>query len=217
MSIPQNVAPRVRQLTSLLCATTLTAIGVTACKNDAPVPPPAAPAAANFHLAASVQELMHNLVDPSADGVWDVVGSTLTAKGAQDRQPRTEEEWRQVRAHAILLIEATNLLAMDGRRLVPVGGKVTDEGNEGVLTAVEGQKQLDEQHAAFVQFALALREASIRMLAAVDAKDPRAMFDIGSDLDTVCEACHTTFWYPHQVYPNPQNGITTLEAARPGK
>lgn len=174
----------------------------------APAPVP------QFHLQASVQELMHDLVDPSADGVWDAVGTTITAKGIDDRQPRTEAEWRQVRAHAVLLIEATNLLTMEGRRLVPPGGKVLDEGNEGVLTAETGQKKLDSQREVFVQFARALRDTGEHMLAAIDAKDPKAMLEVGTEMDGVCESCHTTFWYPNQVYPSPSNGITSLEAAR---
>jgi hypothetical protein len=144
------------------------------------------------------------------------VGTTITAKGVEDRQPRTDDEWRKVRVHAILLIEATNLLAMDGRRLVPVGGKVLDEEHQGVLSAVEGQKKLDDQHAVFVQFAGALRDTGEKMLRAIEAKDAAAMLEVGTEMDGVCESCHTTFWYPNQVYPSLANGITTLEEARGG-
>jgi hypothetical protein len=191
---------------------------LSACKNEstASATPATSPTIAKFHLSASIQELMHDLVDPSADAVWDAVGTTITSKGIEDRQPRTEAEWRQAKAHAVLLIEATNLLVMDGRRLVPAGGKVLDEGNEGVLTAEAGQKRLDAQHDTFVQFARALRDTGEKMLAAIEAKNPQAMLEIGAEMDSVCESCHTTFWYPNQVYPSVKNGITTLEATRAG-
>jgi hypothetical protein len=189
----------------------LTTLGVISCSRELPVATPIAPAPAKFRLSASVQELMHDLVDPSADGVWEAVGTTITAKGIEDRQPRTDAEWQQVKVHAILLIEATNLLAMDGRRLVPVGGKVLDEGHEGVLTAAEGQKKLDDQHATFVQLAGALRDTGEKMLHAIEAKDPSAMLEVGTEMDSVCESCHTTFWYPNQIYPSLANGIITLE------
>lgn len=194
----------------------ITTLGLSSCSRESPVTAPIAPVPSTFHLAASVQELMHDLVDPSADGVWEAVGTTITAKGIEDRQPRTDDEWQQVKMHAILLIEATNLLAMDGRRLVPIGGKVLDEGHEGVLTAVEGQKKLDDQHTTFVQYAGALRETGEKMLHAIEAKDPAAMLDVGTEMDSVCESCHTSFWYPNQVYPSLANGIITLDEARAG-
>jgi hypothetical protein len=152
-----------------------------------------------FELQASIQELMQAMVDPAADSVWEVSGATVTSKGVEEHQPRTEEEWQQARNGMITLIESTNLLAMKGRRLVPVGGKVLDEGSEGVLTAEEGQKRLDSQHAMFAQFAAALRESAKKMLKAVDAKNPKAMMDIGSEMDAICENCHMTFWYPDQM------------------
>jgi hypothetical protein len=163
--------------------------------------PPAAsqstsPLASPFKPTASIQEIMASIVDPAADTLWESVGSTISAKGTEDRVPHTDEEWQQVRSSAITLIEATNLLMMEGRRIVPVGGKLADEGLEGVLNSGQAQKLLDDQHPAFVQFASALHDVGEQMLKAVDAKDPAAMMDIGTKLDEVCEGCHTTFWYP---------------------
>src|SRR5450432_3644237 len=59
-----------------------------------------------------------------------------------------------------------------------------------VLSAEEGQKLLDSQHATFVQFARALREAGTQMLTAIDKKDPSGMMNAGSAMDGVCESCH---------------------------
>ncbi|HYM34811.1 MAG TPA: hypothetical protein VET48_05400 [Steroidobacteraceae bacterium] len=158
--------------------------------------PSGSPPATPFKPTASIQEIMASIVDPAADTLWDSVGTTVNAKGAEDRQPRTEEEWQQVRRSAITLIESTNLLMMDGRRIVAVGGKLADEGLPGVLNANEAQQRLDAQHPAFVQFARALHDVGEEMLQAVDAKNSTAMVDVGSKIDEVCESCHTTFWYP---------------------
>jgi hypothetical protein len=160
-------------------------------------------AAASFELTASVQELMEAMVDPHADAIWDAVGSTITAAGTQNKQPSNDDEWRQIRLSAIALMETTNLLAMNGRRLVPEGGKILDEGSDGVLKTEEAQKKLESQHEVFAQFAHALHDVGKKVLRAVDAKDPNALLDAGTDLDEVCEGCHTTFWYPGQVLPNP--------------
>jgi hypothetical protein len=149
-----------------------------------------------FKLTASIQEIMASIVDPAADTLWESVGSTSSAKGFEVREPRTDEEWQQKRRSAITLIESTNLLMMEGRRIIPVGGKMADEGLPGVLNAAEAQQHLDAQRATFVQFASALHEVGEKMLKAVDAKNPAAMVEVGTAMDEVCESCHTTFWYP---------------------
>jgi hypothetical protein len=166
-------------------------LGVVACQPQSTTPP-----AQPFKPTASIQEIMASMVDPAADTLWESVGSTATTTGIEDRQPHTNEEWQQVRSSAITLIESTNLLMMDGRRIVPVGGKLADEGTAGVLTAAEAQRRLTVQRTTFVQFASALHDVGEQMLKAVDAKDPVAMIEVGTALDEVCESCHTTFWYP---------------------
>ncbi len=167
----------------------------------AAAPPATAPAPSPFLVTASIQELMDAVIDPSADALWDSVSVTTTAKGTVFHQPHSDEEWQQARRHAIALIEGTNLLVMDGRRLVAPGSPVLDQGTSGVLSAEEGQKLFEAKRPAFVQFARALREAATQMLTAVDKKDPSGMMNAGAAMDGVCESCHLTFWYPNQVIP----------------
>lgn len=186
--------------------------GVTSCqKQDAAAPaltssataPAATPAPATspFKVTASIAELMDSVIDPSSDALWDAVGTTTTAKGTVQRAPHTDEEWQEARRHAIALMEGTNLLVMDGRKLVAPGAPVLDQDVQGVLTPEEGQKKLDAQHAQFVQFAYALHDVAAQMLKAIDAKSPEDMMSVGATMDNVCESCHLTFWYPNQVIP----------------
>jgi hypothetical protein len=67
-----------------------------------------------FLPKASIRELMEAEVDPAADALWDSVQITLTAAGEEDRQPRTDEEWKAVRRSAVILVESANLLVMEG-------------------------------------------------------------------------------------------------------
>src|SRR4051812_8144475 len=85
----------------------------------APSSAPGAPSAAEspFRLTASIRELMDSEIDPAADFIWGSVASISTRAGLEERQPRTDEEWLEVRRHAITLIEASNLLVMKGRRV----------------------------------------------------------------------------------------------------
>ena len=154
-----------------------------------------------FILSASIQDLMTSIVDPSADYLWDSVSVIGTADGVEQHQPRTDEEWLEVRHKAITLMEATNLLAITGRRVVGEGKHMQDEGLEGNLTAAQIQKLIDDDHASFVGFAHTLNAATGQALQAIDKRDVDAFLDAGGTIDEACEACHLKYWYPNQGIP----------------
>jgi hypothetical protein len=149
-----------------------------------------------YILSASIQDIMQSEIDPAADSLWHSVGTTTTVAGVVERHPRTGDEWAGVRHEAITLMEATNLLVMEGRQVVSPGGKLADEGAPGILRAADAQQAIDCNRTAFIQFAHALHSAGSQMLSAIDARDPQAMLRAGEALDDVCEACHRVFWYP---------------------
>ena len=150
-----------------------------------------------YRLAATIQELMDGQIDPSADALWDSVAYIATEQGTEDRQPRTDEEWKAVRTSALTLIEAANLLSMPGRRVAATNASA----GLGELTPVEIQKRLSTSHGAFVQFARGLQDAGLKALKAIDARDPQGLMDAGGAIDEACEACHVTYWYPNQKRP----------------
>ena len=163
------------------------------CQRSTPPPAQSSP----FLPKASIRELMDAEVDPAADAIWDSVVITITAAGEQDHQPRTDEEWKAVRRSAITLIEATNLLVMDGRRLAPAGAPpVPGEPSAEVL-----QQRLDANRPAFAGFAQALRNEGIKALEAIDAKDANRLLEVGGEIDEACEACHLVYWYPPDLTP----------------
>ena len=141
---------------------------------------------------------MQSEVDASADDIWDAVETTTSAAGEETRQPRTPEEWQDVRRKTIVLIEAANLLTVDKRKLsaAPFPAEAA-----GALDSASIDKRIADNRAAFNQFALTLRQTAQTMLTAIDAKDPKALVAAGGVLDEVCESCHMTFWYPNQVIP----------------
>ena len=151
-----------------------------------------------FQVTATIQELMDSEIDPAADALWDSVGSVSTLSGTEDRQPRTEEEWKAVRRQAITLVEATNLLVMEGR---PVAPKDAPAAADGELAPAEMQRRIESTRPSFVGFAQSLRLAGLKALAAIDAKDPQRLMDAGGTIDEACEACHVTYWYPNQKVP----------------
>ena len=145
---------------------------------------------------ASIQELMLNVVDPSADALWASVSATYSKSGAVINEPKSEEEWASLRGHALILAEAGNLLVMKDRPVAVKGGKVADEGSPGILTTFQIQAQIAQNPARFAERARELQDKAEKMVQAIDRKDAPAIELIGSELDEACEACHKKYWYP---------------------
>jgi hypothetical protein len=159
---------------------------------------------------------MDGIIDPAADVLWDSVAYIATTKGIEDRQPRTDEEWKTVRNSAITLIEATNLLIMPGRSVAAAHPPGIDTANArksadapteappawGELSHAEIQQRIDATHDSFTQLARNLQDAGLKALAAINAKDAQGLMDAGGTIDEACEACHVTYWYPNQKRPD---------------
>jgi hypothetical protein len=173
-------------------STVLVFLALCACSAQNPVQPP------SLQPVATLQELMQSEVDASADNIWDAVETTAGPGGEAHKQPGTNAEWQEVRRNAIVLIEAANLLTVEGRRLsaAPFPAEAA-----GALDSAEIEKRITQNRVVFDQYALALRQTARTLLAAIDAKDPQALVNAGGNLDEVCESCHMTFWYPNQVIP----------------
>jgi hypothetical protein len=156
------------------------------------------PSSPALRPVASIQELMQEVIDPSADGVWDAVETTVTKDAEIVQQPRTNTQWLDVRRSAMTLVESTNLLAIEGRR---VGVRDFPAEATGALDSAHIQDLIAAQRPTFNAFAAALREAALTTLAAIDAQDPARLVKAGGAVDQVCEGCHLRFWYPNQVIP----------------
>jgi hypothetical protein len=170
-------------------------------KAEAPANAPAATAstpaptpAADFRTTATIKDIMDSVVDPSADFIWDSVSTIVTRKGTEERRPRTDMEWKEVRRRAIALVEATNLLIMDGRKVAKPGEK--SENPEVELGPDDIQGLIDADHASLIKFAHGLHDAGMKALAAIDKKDADALSDSGEAIDEACEQCHLEYWYP---------------------
>lgn len=119
-----------------------------------------------FQTTANMKDLMLNVLDPAADGLWEAVGTIITLEGRFEKAPQTDDEWAGVRANAIQLAESGNLLMLPSR---------------------------SSGSAEWITEAKALIEASNRALKAIEAKDKDALFTIGGDIYDVCTNCHKQF------------------------
>jgi hypothetical protein len=169
-------------------------------------PPPAAPAAIQspsmLKPVAGISDIMAIEVDPSADALWASVSTVVTKSGTKNNRPTTDKQWDELRGRAVILIEAANLLLVDGRRVAREGvQKIEDQGTPGNLSAEQSQNLIDANRNSFASFASGLRVVGEQMLKAIDAKNPEDLMEAGSALDEVCEGCHLKFWYPGQQIP----------------
>jgi hypothetical protein len=120
-----------------------------------------------FQPVGNVKQLMVAAVAPSADVLFDSVGTIVSVSGVEEIAPKNDEEWANVRNHALVLAESGNLLMMDGR--------AKDRGD-------------------WMKGSQALVAAGVSALKAAEAKDAAALLEAGGALDAVCDQCHTKYW-----------------------
>lgn len=177
----------------------LLALMLSAC-TEPPVPRTVA-AGPTFQPSASIQDIMASIVEPSAEVLWNAVSSEVTAKGVEEKQPRTELEWQTVRNHAIALQEAGNLLQMRGRAVVHAGKATADSGVEGVSTPAQVGAAIDKHRAGYDAAARQLHDSALDAVTAIDKRDVQRLLVAGERIDAACEHCHSVFWYPNAKAP----------------
>ena len=138
------------------------ALLIASCKTNPPI-----------KAVSTLEEVMHHMVIPNAEVVWDSVGTIYTVGNVEEIQPRTDEQWLAVEQSATVLTEAGNLLMMEGR--------AKDTG-------------------PWMERARALREAGASVHQAAKARDVAAVFERGGHLFDACQGCH--FEYRFEKDPN---------------
>ena len=116
-----------------------------------------------FKAIVETKDLMEDLMERQADIVWGATGSIVTADGVEERHPKNEEEWQAVKAAAVNLTETGNLL------LIP--SRAQDSG-------------------PWTKNVQAMMAQGQRMIEAIDRRNTKDMFDVGSDLYDTCTNCH---------------------------
>jgi hypothetical protein len=181
-----------------------TSVLITVACSRTPPPPPLQP-------EATIKDIMDSMVDPGADVLWQSVATIVSAAGTDERQPRTDDDWKTVHRNAVILVEATNLLKMDGRHVAKSKEKSENPGIE--LEPEQMEKLINDDRPAFIKFAQGLHDAAMPALRATEDRNPTALLDAGEAIDTACENCHLRYWYP----PNEQAQKAKEGAGNPRK
>src|SRR5262245_10539103 len=72
---------------------------------------------------ATIKDIMDSMVDPSGDFMFESVAEIADEHGVTHKAPQTEDEWEEVRRRSLVLLEAPNLLTMEGRKVAQPGEK----------------------------------------------------------------------------------------------
>jgi hypothetical protein len=125
-----------------------------------------APAAAPV---ASVKQLMQGIVIPASAVIYNAVSTTVTEKGTEEVFPRNDQEWENVGSNALALIEAANLLKVDGRA-----------------------KDADD----WMRMSDAMATGARQSFEATQKKDIEALLASGETLNNSCDGCHRRYEAP---------------------
>ena len=138
----------------------LSAIAIHVLVTSCASPPP-------FKPVASVKQLMESTVHPSAEVLFDSVGTIISLSGVEEIAPKNDEEWAHVQHSALTLAEAGNLLMIPGRA---------------------------KQDSDWAGLAQALVDVGMVAHKAAQAKNPEALFEAGGQIYEVCQRCHSRYW-----------------------
>lgn len=164
-------------------------IAANACSAPAP-----AVSDSGFRPTSTVKDIMDSIVDPSADVLWDSVEVVVTASGTEEKAPKTDDEWKEVRRRAVSIIEASNMLLVPGRHIARAGEKAENPNIE--LPPEQIEKMVNEDRGQWTTLAHGLHDAASAALKAIDDRDKEALLFSGDGLDRACENCHLKYWYP---------------------
>lgn len=125
-----------------------------------------APEPPPYHAVADMRQLMAHVVEPAAEVFWDAVGSIEDSTGVTSLAPRSNDEWDLVRNSAYVVTESGNLMMMAPRA---------------------------RNEAEWMKLSRAMIESGKRAIAAAEARDTTAVFDVGAELYATCTACHAFY------------------------
>jgi hypothetical protein len=182
---------------------------VSGCSSSAPAPaskaapapdsPPALPSVTlwgDMKPVVSVKELMKYMIDPIADNIFDSVATVVTRKGVEEHSPKTDDDWDKIETGAVTLAEGVYLLKVP-REFTPPGDHNNSEGPDAVELSPEAIKaKVLKDPVEWNARIETLRNAGLAVMEIVKKRDKAALWDASENLDTACENCHRSYWYP---------------------
>ena len=115
----------------------------------------------------TVQQLMAEDVQPTAQVYWDAVQFISDETGNHDIFPKTDADWKKTRDAATRIVEFAELLQTPGY----AEGRGSD----------------------WIEISQSLAEVGRLAEQAADSKDPDKVFEVGGTMYSVCSGCHQAY------------------------
>lgn len=131
--------------------------------------------AEGYTIHHDMADLMHLVIEPAAEKLWDSAGYIITVEGIEDLAPTTDEGWMEVLHAASVLMEAGELLMFPGRSV---------------------------EEPEWTEFSRAMSRAASFAKDAGLEQDPKALFDAGGTIYQICRACHQQYWHNRPIRPS---------------
>lgn len=147
-----------------------------------------------YRPTATVKQIMDSMVAPTAQVLWDSVGTVATAQGVVTSEPKTDEDWANLRHNAVVLAEAMNSLMIPGR----IADKPGAPAGPGSLAPGQITALIQKDQTAWIAHAHEFETIVQDLIKAIDTKNVEGISDGGGTLYEACENCHLQFWYPNQ-------------------
>jgi hypothetical protein len=144
----------------------------------------------------SVKELMRDMLDPASDDIFDAVKIVQTRKGTVDVLPKTEEDWDRIRIGAVTLAEGVSLLKIK-RPFAPPGDVNNSTGPDPEeISPAQIEAKIEKDPVLWNAKIEALRNVGLEVMEIVKTRKTDQLWQASDDLDSACETCHVTYWYP---------------------
>jgi hypothetical protein len=143
--------------------------------------------------ARSVQQLMNEVFENNARQIWNAVSYTVTAEGATENLPDTDEEWASLMELTVGLRIGGEAL-MDPLRPVTIGIEEStwpDWQYTPTEIAELRESNIDEWRLSLVNMQSTLNS----IVDSINRRDVAAYTQLGVTLNQACQGCHGTFWY----------------------
>jgi len=144
---------------------------------------------------STVKDIMHSMVEPSGDFLFQSVQTIADEHGVREKAPRTDEEWDAVRQRLTILNQVPGLFSAPGLRAARPRDRSKNPAVENQPEQV--QNLLDAERPDFIRRAFRLKDAASVGIQAANAKDKDALRTALDSIDKACESCHLHYWYPN--------------------
>jgi hypothetical protein len=147
-------------------------------------------------LAETIKDIMDSMIDPGAEALWDSVASYVSLKHVEQKAPRNDAQWSELRRRTVTLLTGAQLLLARDRHVAKRGDKSKNPSIE--LPPEQIEVLINNDRPAWTNLVRGLQNSGGLALDAIDNRDLEGLRSAGNALNGACEECHQKYWYPNR-------------------